>query len=179
MVVPAPRWLETARLVLTVPAAGDAPSIFDRYSSDSEVTRFLGWPQHQSLSETEAFLDFSAREWERAAAGPYLIRSREDGSLLGATGLAVQDSGEAVTGYVLARDAWGRGFATEALQAMVDTARRIGLRRLTACCHTDHRASQRVLEKCGFVRQGVACQTAFPNLTPGVRHEAFWYALPL
>ena len=179
MVVHAPRRLETARLVLTVPAAGDAPSIFERYSSDADVTRFLGWSQHQSLSETEAFLDFCAREWERAPAGPYLIRSREDGALLGATGLAVQDSGEAVTGYVLAKDAWGKGYATEALQAMVDTARHIGLHRLTACCHTQHVASQRVLQKCGFVRQGTACQTAFPNLAPGVRHEAFWYALPL
>ena len=175
----APGRLETARLVLAVPAAADAPSIFERYSSDAEVTRFLGWSQHQSLSETEAFLDFCAREWERAPAGPYLIWSREDGSLLGATGLAVQDTDEAVTGYVLAKDAWGKGYATEALQAMVDMARRIGLRRLTACCHTEHHASQRVLEKCGFVRQGAACQTAFPNLAPGVRHEAFWYALPL
>jgi RimJ/RimL family protein N-acetyltransferase len=98
---------------------------------------------------------------------------------LGATGLSVQDSGEAVTGYVLAKDAWGKGYATEALQAMVDTARRIGLHRLTACCHTEHFASQRVLEKCGFVRESTSCQAKFPNLASGVRHEAFWYALPL
>jgi RimJ/RimL family protein N-acetyltransferase len=177
--VNAPHRLETTRLVLTVPAAGDAPSIFERYASDADVTRFLGWRQHQSLSETEKFLDFSAREWKRAPAGPYLIRSRQDASLLGATGLSVQDSGEAVTGYVLAKDAWGKGYATEALQAMVDTARSIGLRRLTACCHTEHRASQRVLEKCGFVRESASCQAKFPNLASGVRHEAFWYALPL
>jgi [ribosomal protein S5]-alanine N-acetyltransferase len=175
----APQRVETARLVLTVPSAGDTESIFERYSSDADVTRYLGWPQHRSLSETEAFLDFSAREWKRAPAGPYLIRSREDGSLLGATGLAVQDSREAVTGYVLAKDAWGKGYATEALQAMVDVARSIGLRRLTACCHTEHRASQRVLEKCGFARDSTSCKTTFPNLDPGVRHDAFWYALPL
>jgi ribosomal-protein-alanine N-acetyltransferase len=175
----APQRLETDRLVLTVPTAADATAIFERYSSDADVTRYLGWPQHQSLSETEKFLDFSAREWKRAPAGPYLIRSREDRSLLGATGLAVQDSGEAVTGYVLAKDAWGQGYATEALQAIVEVARGIGLRRLTACCHTEHRASQRVLEKCGFVRDSTSCKTAFPNLGAGVRHEAFWYSLPL
>ena len=34
--------------------------------------------------------------------------------LLGATGLELKDEGEAVTGYVLAKDAWGKGYATEA-----------------------------------------------------------------
>ena len=179
MVGAAPHRVETARLVLIVPAAGDAAAIFERYSSDADVTRYLGWPQHQSLSQAESFLDFSSREWRRAPAGPYLIRSREDGSLLGATGLAVHDSGEAVTGYVLAKDAWGKGYATEALGAIVGVARGIGLRRLTACCHTDHHASQRVLEKCGFVRESTSCQTTFPNLGSGTRHEAFWYALAL
>ena len=179
MSVSAPHRLETARLVLTMPVAGDARAIFERYASDAAVTRFLGWRQHQSVFETDAFLDFSVREWTRTSAGPYLIRSRQDGSLLGATGLAVQDSGEAVTGYVLARDSWGQGYATEALHAVVATARSIGLRRLTACCHIEHRASQRVLEKCGFTRESTSCQATFPNLAAGERQQAFWYALPL
>jgi len=74
----------------------------------------------------------------------------------------------AMTGYVLARDAGGRGNATEALGAMVETARMLGVRRLYALCHHEHRASARVLEKCGFMREGVPrSYSEFPNLKPG------------
>jgi RimJ/RimL family protein N-acetyltransferase len=84
-----------------------------------------------------------------------------------------------MTGYVLARDAWGKGFATEALTAMVDVAARIGVSRLFALCHPDHTASRRVLEKSGFVRDDLSKATVeFPNLSPGVRQEAFCFELP-
>src|SRR5262245_2340885 len=139
------------------PDRHDAGIIFDRYASDPDVTRFLGWPRHKSIEDTDAFVAFSALEWERWPAGPYLIWSRDSGELLGGTGFGfgVEEPDEAVTGYVLAKDAWGKGYATEALTAMVQVARDLGLRRLTALCHPSHRASLRVLEKCGFVRDAV------------------------
>ena len=86
----------------------------------------------------------------------------------------------ASTGYVLSRDAWGKGYATEALQAMVGVARSVGIRRLYAICHIEHRASWRVLEKCGFLREGVLHQyVEFPNLRPGELSDVFCYALLL
>ena len=148
----APNRIETARLTLVRPTLDDAAAVFERYASDPDVTRFLGWPRHQSIADTHAFLEFSASEWERWPAGPYLIRSRRDGRLLGGTGLGFEAPDEAVTGYVLARDAWGQGYATEALLAVLDIARGLGNIRLYALCHPEHRASRRVLEKCGFAR---------------------------
>ncbi len=100
------------------PLSEDASDIFERYASDAEVTRFLSWPMHTSLDDTHAFLDFSDAEWDRWPAGPYLICSLADGSLLGSTGLAFEVPFRATTGYVLARDSWGQGFATEVLLAM-------------------------------------------------------------
>jgi RimJ/RimL family protein N-acetyltransferase len=78
---------------------------------------------------------------------------------------------------VLARDAWGQGFATEALGAMLDVAGRIGVARLFALCHPAHRPSQRVLEKCGFVLDDPPTRlTEFPNLAPGIQQDALCYA---
>jgi RimJ/RimL family protein N-acetyltransferase len=134
-----PTHIETARLILRQPHMGDAAAIFDRYAGDSEVTRFLGWPRHRTVRETEAFLQFSAQQWEQWPAGPYLILSRTDRQLLGSTGLGFQTSHEAMTGYVLAKDAWGHGYATEALTAMIDVAPRIAVSRLCALCHPEHR----------------------------------------
>jgi ribosomal-protein-alanine N-acetyltransferase len=174
----APIKLETARLILRQPLMSDAVNIFERYASDDEVTRFLGWPRHRSVGDTEAFLRFSAQEWDQWPAGPYLIVSRSDGQLLGSTGFGFQTPHEAMTGYVLAKDAWGKGFATEALTVIVDVAAQIEVTRLFALCHPEHRASRRVLEKCGFVRDDMSKPTLeFPNLSPGVRLEALCYAL--
>ena len=172
--------LETARLLLTRPTAADAQAIFDRYASDPAVTRYLAWPTHRSVDDTQLFIDFSESEWSRSPAGPLLILSKDDGRLLGATGLSFDGSGAATTGYVLATDAWGKGYATEALHAMVDLARSLGLSTLGAFCHPDHAPSIRVLEKCGFRPAGVVPTFAeFPNLTPGVKMDVARYELTL
>ena len=157
---------ETARLVLRRPVAADAEAIFERYASDVEVTRYLSWPRHRTIADTHAFLEFSDAEWHRWRCGPLLAFSRVDGTLLGSSGLGFEPNHHAVTGYVFARDAWGRGYATEVLHAMVDLAAAMSVVRLSATAHVDHRASWRVMEKCGFEREGVLRRhTVFPNLS--------------
>jgi RimJ/RimL family protein N-acetyltransferase len=168
--------VDTGRLTLVRPRSVDAAEIFERYASDPEVTRFLGWARHRSIADTQAFLSFSASEWQRWPAGPYLIRARADERLLGGTGLGFETPEQAVTGYVLARDAWGHGYATEALAAVMGVAREVGVVQLSALCHPEHRASWRVLEKCGFVRDVTGAEQAeFPNLAPGRLQDVFRY----
>jgi ribosomal-protein-alanine N-acetyltransferase len=176
MVVKAPFTLETPRLQLVAPTTSDADAIFERYAADPDVTRYVGWPRHRSVADTRAFLEFSAVEWSRSPAGPYLVKLRDDGRLLGGTGLSCEGQRDAMTGYVLARDAWGQGYATEALQAMTALSRTLDIRRLYAVCHPEHRASWHVLEKCGFARaRSGSHPVEFPNLEPGVLQDAFCY----
>jgi [ribosomal protein S5]-alanine N-acetyltransferase len=173
----APHVVTTARLLLRRPEAADAEAIFTRYSSDPEVTRYVGWPAHRTVDDTRAFLTFSDEQWDRWPAGPYLVCSRADGTVLGSTGLMFETPHAAMTGYVFASDAWGRGYATEALEAMIGVARDAGVHRLYALCHTDHRASARVLEKCGFVLEETRRTRAeFPNLRPGEAQDVRCYA---
>ena len=163
--IAAPERIETDRLVLRRPVRADADAIFARYSSDLEVTRYLSWPRHTSVDDVLIFLGFSDGEWRRWGCGPYLACSH-DGNALGSTGLAFEAPDVASTGYVFARDAWGKGYASESLRAMIATAQSLRLRRLYAICHVDHVASARVLEKCGFVHEGVLRRhTLFPNLS--------------
>jgi RimJ/RimL family protein N-acetyltransferase len=170
----APERIESPRLVLRRPRGDDASRIFARYASDPEVTRLLSFRTHRTVQDTEAFLAWSDSEWERWPAGPYLVEGRLEelpggaGALLGSTGLAFETPTRAATGYVLARDAWGRGFATEALREMAALARALGVIRLYALCHPEHHASLRVLEKNGFAREGTLRRYAeLPNLKPG------------
>jgi RimJ/RimL family protein N-acetyltransferase len=173
----APERVETDRLVLRRPTVADADRVFERYASDVEVSRYLAWRLHESPAMTRRFLEFSDAEWERWPAGPYVIESRANGRLLGGTGLAFETSYRASTGYVLARDSWGQGYATEAVRAVVEISRNVGLARLYALCHVDHVKSARVLEKTGFAREGVLQRyLEFPNLAPGSPADVFCYA---
>jgi [ribosomal protein S5]-alanine N-acetyltransferase len=169
--------ITTARLSLRPPTLADAEAIFTRYASDPAVVRYMAWPRHETLTHTQAFLQFSAAEWERSAAGPYLIESREDGLLLGSTGLAFETPELSSTGYVLARDAWGKGYATEALHAMVSLARGLGVKEIYALCHPEHQASAHVLRKGGFQLEAARSPLAtFPNLHRGQAERCLYYA---
>jgi RimJ/RimL family protein N-acetyltransferase len=109
--------------------------------------------------------------------GPLLITSRTDGAILGATGLAFETSYRASTGFVLARDAWGAGFAGEALAAVVEIAAALSIRRLYALCHVQHEKSARALERCHFVREGILHRhTVFPNLGVPEPQDVYCYA---
>ena len=111
-------------------------------------------------------------------AGPYLVESLADGRLLGSTGLSFETSYRASTGYVLARDSWGMGYATESLRAMMEVARGLGVERLYALCHIAHPASARVLEKNGFVLESTLRRhSVFPNLDEDRPSDVSCYAL--
>ena len=158
------RDLSSARLRYRRPHLADARAIFARYASDPDVTRYLGWPTHRSIADTEGFVAFSDGEWASKPAGPMLIERLDTGELVGSTGLMWDGPATAAVGYVLARDAWGRGFATEALGAMIALGDSLGVTRLSAQCHPDHGASARVLGKRGFILNARFVPASFPNL---------------
>lgn len=173
-----PAELKTRRLHLRRPRLEDAAAIFDRYASDPEVTRYLGWPRHRSVQQTEEFLEFSDREWATNPGGPYLVFSPV-GQLLGGTGLEFETEYRVATGFVFARDAWGKGYATEATKAMISLAFTLPkIRRLQALCHIEHLASARVLEKAGLQREGrLRRYLLFPNLPTTEPSDVFFYAV--
>lgn len=80
-------------------------------------------------------------------------------TLPGATGAPIvgrcgygprEDSGEIELGFWIARDCWGRGFATEAARALVGFARIAGPAHLAAGHFADNAASGKVLARAGF-----------------------------
>ena len=166
LAVAAPERLETERLILRRPRPEDAEAIYTRYASDPDVARYMGFPQHRSIEATTAFLERNEDEWKKKGAGAYVIESR-DGRFLGGTGIHVETAYRAATGYVLAKDAWGQGYATEAMTVLVALAPQLQIVRLYALTHLENRPSWRVLEKCGFQREAVLRRHfVFPNLGP-------------
>lgn len=56
---------------------------------------------------------------------------------------------------MLGRDAWGQGYALEAMRTVVAFAAANGLRKLTARTHLGNRRSERLLQKLGFTEEGL------------------------
>lgn len=144
----------TERLLLRPGWAEDAPAL-TRAIADEQVVRNLAvapWPY--ALNDAEAFLAAP-----RDPAMPnFLITERTDGAprIVGACGLGRRPSGAVELGYWIARAHWGKGFATEAGQALIDIARALRLPRLEGSHFVDNPASGRVLEKLGFKPTGIS-----------------------
>src|SRR5436190_1446871 len=55
--------IDTARLTMLRPSTADTGEIFERYASDPDVTRFLGWPRHETMEDTRGLPRFSSASW--------------------------------------------------------------------------------------------------------------------
>lgn len=168
--------IETERLLLRPPTIDDADRIFARYGQDPQVSRYMSWKPHRSLIDTHEFLEKLLGGIEKGAALGYLIFAKHTEQLLGSVGGAL-DGHRLQFGYCLARDAWGKGFATEAASAFVESAWDISsLVRIAAMCDVENTASARVLEKIGLTREGILRKyLVLPNLGDSPR-DVYMYA---
>jgi [ribosomal protein S5]-alanine N-acetyltransferase len=155
--------LTTARLILRRPTLADLDAVH-AYASDPAVTKYMGWPRHETPQTTRAFILMRHEEWEKRGTGTFLVE--KDGAVIGSTGLHTYDDAPAATGYIIARPHWGHGYATEATRAMLELARSRGYPRVEAGCHPENLASIRVLEKCGLRHETTKrAHMMFPNLS--------------
>jgi RimJ/RimL family protein N-acetyltransferase len=87
-----------------------------------------------------------------------LVEPRDPNVVLGGVSLSGvrRDQGYATVGYWLVPEARGRGAATQAVRLLARWAfTELGIARLELTCAPDNEASQRVAERCGFVREGL------------------------
>ena len=174
-----PRELLTSRLRLRLPKMRDAQAIYSAYASDPKVTRYLQWQPHQDVDETRFFLADTTVTWaEGYGHRPWVLEYREGESPtpLGMLGVTVVDH-TVELGYVLCPAHQGQGLMSEAVHAVVasifDTDH---LYRIYATCHTDNLASQRLLERCGFTKEGRLNRFGvYPNLSQ-LPEDVFMYA---
>lgn len=148
--------LETERLILRTWSPDDAEDGF-RIWSNPEVMLYVGTGQpYESVEHTRDWLNRMISHQKKYGFGYWAVVEKESQQLIGSCGMARQlDGGPLVDfGYTLARSHWGRGYATEAATACLRYAfERLRLPELVASVDSRNIASQRVLEKIGFVFQ--------------------------
>ena len=155
--------LETRRLRLRALTMRDEGDMF-RYASDPEVSRHVLWDAHRTPRDTRSTLRSALRQYRAGQPSSFAIERKSDRRMIGTIGFmwinCEHRSGE--VGYSLARDCWNQGYATEALQAVLDFGfDTLRLHRIEAQHETDNPASGRVMEKCGMVCEGTLRSRVF------------------
>ena len=149
--------LETDRLTLRSMTMDDTADLAE-WLADPALYTYWGRPPHRNeLHPRERFID----------ARPHVIRKPsldfEWGMVLKSNGkvigeicvLNIENNRMAKVAYRLSKEYWGQGLATEALRAAVQFCfERTELQRLWASADALNIGSCRVLEKCGFLREG-------------------------
>ncbi len=150
-----PETFETARLLLRKPVMEDAQAVFETWAQDPKVTRTMTWYPHKDVDETRAFLSWTIEEWEGESRFVFVITKKSALQPIGM--IEMRPSGHAAElGYVLAYKEWGKGYMTEAAQALVNWIfTQPGMCRIYATTSVDNIGSQRVMEKIGMTREGL------------------------
>jgi RimJ/RimL family protein N-acetyltransferase len=166
--------LESDRLVLRPWRATDVAE-YAPIIGDPEVMRFMGSGWRYRVKRAAArmvarFSDLEARRavaalqrhWQRYGYGEWAVEQKETGALIGRVGFVHHadwpaDAAKIEIGWTLARDAWGRGFATEgARMALRHAFGELGIERIISIARPDNLRSQGVMRRLGMEYQGAA-----------------------
>ena len=143
--------LETKRLALRAPTLADAKTVAMLADDRRIAENTARIPHPYRLSDAEGFIAGANKSGGEAV---FLITLPDD-TVIGACGLLAQEPTPEL-GYWLGVDYWGKGYATEAVHAVIDYAfTDLGHAALQAGSRVTNPASRRVLEKCGFQWTGV------------------------
>jgi [ribosomal protein S5]-alanine N-acetyltransferase len=133
------------------------------YACDPEVCRFMEWGPNNP-DDTRAFIARSVAEQtaKSRTSWNFVVRIRDnqkDGrdKIIGGCRIAIESEAnkQASIGYVLAREEWGKGYATEVAKALVGKGfGRLGMHRIWAVCDSENLASAKVLLKIGMQYEG-------------------------
>jgi RimJ/RimL family protein N-acetyltransferase len=169
---------ETSRLILRSFEDRDAQP-FAAYRSDPEVARYQGWEAPYSLEQAEEFVsEMKTRspgvlgEWFQIA-----ITRKEDGALIGDCVFKrlTDEPRVAEIGYTLARPFQHRGYASEAIHALLDTIfGAYSLHRVLANCDPQNTSSIQLLQKLGFRHEGCFIESMWLK---GAWVDEDWYAI--
>jgi RimJ/RimL family protein N-acetyltransferase len=140
--------VETRRLRLRPMEIGDLDELAALHA-DPEVSEFIR-PLDRAAARERLRRD--EVEWSERGHGLLAVLDRRHGAFLGRCGLKYWPQfGETELGWALRRDAWGRGYATEAARACAEWGfSRLDVPYLTAMIHPDNVRSVRVAERLGL-----------------------------
>lgn len=143
--------INTSRLKLVQFKTDDASSIQSLAGNYNVAKYTLNIPHPYKDGMAEAWISTHQNEWDEKQAITYAIFLKATNRLIGAVGLVGVCGNEGGIGYWIGEPYWGRGYATEATQALIKFCFEIlKLTRIEAEYLVSNPASGRVMQKAGM-----------------------------
>lgn len=148
--------LETERLRLEPLETADAEHLYP-IMGDPEVMAYWDVSEIDDPEVVARIVVSQVEAMNAAHALHWALRTLDEGQFVGACSLSDIDRWHrrAEIGFMLGREAWGHGYAQEAVQTIVAFSAANGLRRLSARTHLGNRRSETLLQKLGFREEGL------------------------
>jgi [ribosomal protein S5]-alanine N-acetyltransferase len=134
----------------------DAANFFE-LNADPEVVRYLGIPPMHELQQAIDKVQLVLEQYDKFGIGRYAILEKSTGKFIGFGGLKFFERAapgyENIydLGYVLARDAWGKGYATEIARVWIDQGfNTMHLPEIYGMTDPDNETSKKILLKVGL-----------------------------
>ena len=144
--------LETQRLILRAPQLVDAKAVAALANDRRVAENTARIPHPYRLSDAESWI---AATNVQPGEQTFLV-TLTDGTVIGGCGLDLREGPNPEIGYWLGVRYWKKGYATEAVRALIDNAfADLDLKALQSSVRVTNPNSRRVLEKCGFQWTGV------------------------
>lgn len=144
--------LETERLILRELKEEDAETVFNNWTNDDDVSRYVRWSTHKNVEETKEYLrDTEKRCKEEENYFSWGIVLKEENELIGAISAFPSDEGRTEIGYNIAKKHWRNGYTTEALKKVLEyLTNEVGIHKYICSHATLNPASGAVMKKGGF-----------------------------
>lgn len=145
--------IETNRLIITRFTMDMAEAVHLN-SLDEDNRRFVPDEVFETVEEAADTVEFLMGVYENGDGPlvyPVLLK---DGTYIGYVQAVPFDDGTWEIGYHIGANYTGQGYATEAVQAFLPVIMpKLGLERIKGICLADNKASVKVMERCGFVKE--------------------------
>lgn len=152
--------IEAGRIRLRALAEGDVEQVYRLYA-DKDAVRFGYAPKMDDRADARRVIEHCRELASERTIFHFGVADRDHDEVIGHATLFQWERAHrrAELGYSIQRERWGRGLGTEAASALLAFAfERLDLRRIEADVDPRNQPSIRVLEKLGFVREGLLRQ---------------------
>jgi len=160
--------LESARLFLRRFTIEDAPAMYANWAADADVTKYLMWPAHQSVKDSETIICnwVNRYDTEDCFYQWAIVLKENEGELVGSIGVVQKNVAVELAdiGYCIGQKWWNRGIASEALTMVIDYLFSTGrFNRIQARHDQRNPHSGQVMKKCGMRYEGTLREADYNN----------------
>lgn len=147
--------IETGRIILRELDDLDLSPLAEIYS-DPEVMRYVGNGVILDSSQTARSISNWKKYYERFKFGNWATIEKNTSTFIGLCGLSwLPDNSDIEVSYLFSKPAWGKGYATETANAILDYGfNNLGLERIVALVYSENKPSIHVIDKLGMKYEG-------------------------